>query len=163
MLNFQKTKIDDFAEIWRIYKNVIKNGDSYLDNLAKTDKNYAKQKWLNSSSINIIAKLDNKVVGFYSLRNNYKDYGSHVANGSYIVNPDFRQKGFGKKIALHSLDEARKAGYKAMQFNFVVATNIAAIKLWQSVGFKIIGTSPKSYQHQGLKKLVDNHIMHIFL
>ena len=97
------------------------------------------------------------------MRNNYKDYGSHVANGSYIVNPDFRQKGFGKKIALHSLDEARKAGYKAMQFNFVVATNIAAIKLWQSVGFKIIGTSPKSYQHQGLKKLVDNHIMHIFL
>jgi len=163
MLKFNKTTIKDFPEIWNIYQIIIKNGDSYLDDPAKTDAEYAKQKWLKESSINFTAKLKDEVVGFYSLRNNYKDYGSHVANGSYIINPKFHHKGFGKEIALHSINQAKEAGYKAMQFNFVVTTNIAAVKLWQSVGFKIIGTSPKSYQHQGLGKLVDSHIMHRFL
>jgi L-amino acid N-acyltransferase YncA len=163
MLKFNKTNESDFPEIWRIYQAIIKKGDSYLDNPSKTDIEYARNKWLNPNSINITAKINQDIVGFYSLRNNYKDYGSHVANGSYIVNPDFCQQGFGKKIALHSIDEAKKAGYKAMQFNFVVATNIAAIKLWKSVGFNIVGTTPKSYQHQGLNKLVDSHIMHRFL
>ena len=163
MLKFNKTTIADFPEIWRIYQIIIKNGDSYLDDPRTTDKDYAKKKWLNKTSINIVAKFDNEVVGFYSLRNNYKDYGSHVANGSYIINPDFQQRGFGKEIALHSIKKAREVGYQAMQFNFVVTTNIAAVKLWKSVGFKIIGIAPKSYQHQGLRKLVDNYIMHRFL
>ncbi|MDA9818049.1 GNAT family N-acetyltransferase [Flavobacteriaceae bacterium] len=162
-LNFRTTTEEDFEQIWQIYKNVTKDGDSYLDNPNNITKEYAYKKWLNKTSINIVAEFKEEVVGFYSLRHNFIDYGSHVANGSYIISHKFRQKGFGKQLALHSIDIAKDAGYKAMQFNFVLSTNVAAIKLWQSVGFKIIGTSPQSYQHQKLNKLVDSHIMHRFL
>ena len=60
----------------------------------------------------------------------------------------------------HYIDRAKKHGYKAMQFNYVISTNKVAVNLWQSLGFNIIGTVPQAHSHQGLNKLVDIHIMH---
>ena len=88
--------------------------------------------------------------------------GSHVANASFMVSPEHNGKGIGRSLGLHCLQEARKAGYEAMQFNFVVSTNKAAVALWQKLGFSIVGTLPKVFRHHELG-YVDAYVMHRFL
>lgn len=147
----------DFEEIWRIFQKVISTGDTYV-NRAETTKEEARAKWMNPFAKTFIAKINGKILGAYLIKPNQVDRGSHIANASYIVDNEARGKGVGKALALHSIAEAKKSGYRAMQFNFVVSTNKAAINLWQSVGFKIIGTAPKAFKHRDLG-YVDAHIM----
>ena len=79
-----------------------------------------------------------------------------------MVDPECQGRGIGKAMGLHCLDEARRDGYLAMQFNFVVSTNTPAVKLWQQLGFEIVGTLPKAFRHAELG-LVDANVMYRFL
>jgi ribosomal protein S18 acetylase RimI-like enzyme len=81
------------------------------------------------------------------LQDNQPDLGSHVANAGYMVAPEARGKRVGLSMAEFSLAEARRLGYRAMQFNFVVKTNERAVKLWLALGFEIIGEIPEAFQH----------------
>lgn len=139
----------DFDEIWRIFQSVISRGDTYV-NRAKTTKDEARAKWENKNAKVFVAEIDEKIVGVYLLKPNYVDRGSHVANASYIVDENFRGAGIGRALALHSISTAKEFGYKAMQFNFVVSTNVAAVNLWKSVGFKVVGIVPKVFSHKDL-------------
>ncbi len=95
----------------------------------------------------------------YILKPNQLDLGNHVANCSYMVDPKAQGKGIGKLMCQHSIDTARDMGFKAIQFNIVVSTNIGAVKLWKKFGFKIIGTTPKGFRHSQLG-FVDTYIMY---
>lgn len=108
------------------------------------------------------ATLDKEIVGTYVLKPNFLGLGSHVANGSYMVHPKHQGKKIGYQITLHSLEEAQKLGFKAIQFNLVVATNIKAINLYKKVGFKIVGILPKAFNHMKFG-YVDAYVMHRFL
>lgn len=163
---YQKTKITpkitlaaktDFAEIWRIFKNIIAKGDTYA-NYSETTEEQAYAKWMDISVKTFVAQIDEKTVGAYLLKQNHIDRGSHIANASYIVDDNCRGFGIGKALALHSISTAKELGYQAMQFNFVVSTNSTAVNLWQSVGFRIIGTTPKAFNHKNLG-YVDTYIM----
>jgi L-amino acid N-acyltransferase YncA len=90
---------------------------------------------------------DREVVGTYILRANQAGPGAHVANAAYMVAKDARGLGVGRRMGEHSLTEARRLGFGAMQFNFVVSTNASAIHLWQQLGFKIVGTLPGAFRH----------------
>ena len=98
----------------------------------------------------------------YKLIPNHVGLGSHVANASFMVDPAAQGKGAGRAMGEHCLDEARRAGYQAMQFNFVVSTNTAAVELWKKLGFEIVGTLPKAFRHATLGH-VDAFVMHRFL
>ena len=87
---------------------------------------------------------------------------SHVANASFMVDPAAQGKGAGRALGEHCLDEARRQGYDAMQFNFVVSTNTAGVELWKKLGFEIVGTLPKTFEHATLGR-VDAYVMHRFL
>ncbi|MES2961577.1 MAG: GNAT family N-acetyltransferase [Pseudomonadota bacterium] len=147
----------DFPDIWRIFKSVISSGDTYV-NRAETTAEAAYEKWMNIAAQTFVARINNQIVGAYLIKPNHVDRGSHIANASYIVDENKRGFGIGKSLALHSIATAKESGYKAMQFNFVVSTNKAAVNLWQSVGFKIIGTIPQGFNHQALG-YVDAYIM----
>ena len=67
-----------------------------------------------------------------------------------------------RAMGMHSIKEAKKLGFSAMQFNFVVSTNLVAVQLGLKLGFKIVGTVPKAYNHKKLK-LVDIYVMHRFV
>jgi ribosomal protein S18 acetylase RimI-like enzyme len=84
-----------------------------------------------------------------------------VAHAAYAVAAAARRKGVGRAMAEHSLDEARRLGYRAMQFDLVVATN-PAVRLWESLGFSIVETSPQVFEHGELGP-VDAYVMHRFL
>jgi L-amino acid N-acyltransferase YncA len=161
MIEIRLATESDFDEIWRIFHSVIAGENTYV-NRHDTTKDEAYAKWMDKKSKTFVAEISGKIVGVYLLKPNQVDLGSHVANASYIVDAAARGAGVGKALALHSITKAKEFGFHAMQFNFVVSTNEAAVKLWQSVGFKIIGTVPKAFKHTSLG-YVDAYIMFLNL
>ena len=109
-----------------------------------------------------VVEDEGRIVGMCKLVANRRDLGSHVANASFMVDPGHAGRGVGKAMGLHCLREARRAGFLAMQFNFVVSTNTSAVMLWKKLGFEIVGTLPKAFQHRE-HGLVDAYVMHRFL
>ncbi len=98
------------------------------------------------------------MVGTYTLRPNAIGLGSHVANAAFMVSPEARGAGVGKRMGEHALAEARRLGFRAMQFNFVVSTNEPAVRLWRKLGFEIVGTLPGAFRHARLG-FVDAYVM----
>jgi ribosomal protein S18 acetylase RimI-like enzyme len=94
-----------------------------------------------------VADDEDKVVGTYVLRANQGGGGSHVANCGYLTASFASGKGVARTMCGHSLDEARKRGYRAMQFNFVVSSNERAVRLWTNCGFDIVGRLPEAFLH----------------
>jgi ribosomal protein S18 acetylase RimI-like enzyme len=92
------------------------------------------------------------------MKPNQVGLGSHVANAGFMVSPAARGAGVGRAMGEHCLGEARRLGYRAMQFNFVVSTNQTAIRLWEQLGFRIVGTLPGVFKHRTLG-FVDAFVM----
>ncbi|PWT86583.1 MAG: GNAT family N-acetyltransferase [Acidobacteria bacterium] len=136
----------DGDAIWKIFHETVAAGDTYaLDpNLSRKE---ALQYWCGKSTRTYVAEDGGHVVGTYILRPNQSGGGSHVANAAFMVAHDAQGQGIGRAMGEHCLSEARKLGFRAMQFNFVVSTNEAAVRLWQKLGFKIIGTLPGAFHH----------------
>ncbi len=151
---------EDFSQILPIFRSITSTGDSYIYQDDFTDQNV--YDFFLKDTVPFVAKIDNKIVGFYIIRQNRIGRGSHICNASYMVSPEYQNNKIGRLMGEHSLVEAKKLGYKAMQFNIVVSTNLRAVSLWQSLGFKIIGTIPQGFNHKE-KGLVDAYIMHRFL
>jgi GNAT superfamily N-acetyltransferase len=95
-----------------------------------------------------VAEDAGPIVGTYVLKANQVGLGSHVANAGFMVSPAARGVGVGRAMGEHSLAEARRLGYHAMQFNFVVSTNQTAIRLWERLGFRVVGTLPGAFRHR---------------
>ncbi|GAA4276696.1 GNAT family N-acetyltransferase [Aquimarina mytili] len=148
----------DYDTIWEIFEKVIKTGDTYVFD-PQTQKKDLTKHWFASYMKTYVLEEQGKVIGTYIIKPNQIDLGSHIANCSYMVHPNYHGKGAGKMLCEHSLQNAKEMGYKAMQFNIVVSTNIAAVKLWQKYNFEIIGTIPKGYKHSSLG-YVDAYIMY---
>jgi ribosomal protein S18 acetylase RimI-like enzyme len=98
------------------------------------------------------------VVGTYILKPNQTGLGSHVSNAAFMVSPSARGLGLGRVMGEHCLDEARRLGYRAMRFNFVVSTNEAAVRQWERLGFTIVGTLPGAFRHR-TRGFVDDYVM----
>lgn len=86
-----------------------------------------------------VAELNHEVVGLYILHPNNVGRCGHIGNSSYAVKSDCRGLKIGEKLVLDSLVQAKKYGFKLLQFNAVVKTNIGAIKLYKRLGFKEVG------------------------
>lgn len=161
MIKIRKAKDSDFNDIWEIFHQVVKRGDTFAFD-PKASKEDCKTLWMSPSIHTFVAELQNKIVGTYILRKNQPGLGAHVANAAYMVHPTPRGQGIGKAMGSHSIKRARKLGFSAIQFNFVVSTNLVAIQLWLKLGFKIVGTVPKAFRHTNLG-LVDVYVMHRFV
>lgn len=94
--------------------------------------------------------MNGELLGVYYLKPNQFGGGSHVCNCGYVTAPLAQGRGVARAMAEHSFDEARRQGFRAMQYNFVIATNTRAVSLWQRYGFEIVGTLPEAYDHPRL-------------
>jgi L-amino acid N-acyltransferase YncA len=148
----------DFAAMAAIFRRVTAPGDTYVfaDDTPQDD---VRAYWFGAGIASYVVEQDGSVVGMYKLIANHRDRGSHVANASFMVDPAHSGKGVGRRMGEHCLREAKAAGFAAMQFNFVVSTNTAAVALWQSLGFAIVGTLPKVFHHATLG-YVDAYVMY---
>ena len=151
----------DWPQMWAIFQAVVATETAYVF-ASDTSEADARAYFLGPDLASWVAAADGRIVGMSRLVPNRRDLGSHVANASYMVDPGYQGRGIGEALGRHSLSEARRAGYLAMQFNFVVSTNAAAVALWRKLGFQIVGTLPKVYRHRDLG-LVDAYVMHRFL
>lgn len=157
-MTIRKTTLRDYDAVWNIFYAVIQTGDTYIFD-PETPVEDLQKHWFANYMQTFVAEEEGKVVGTYILKPNQIDLGNHIANASYMIHPHHQGKGIGKLLCEHSLTAAKQTGYHAIQFNIVVSTNTAAIKLWEKFGFEIIGTTPDGFRHKELG-LVDSHIMY---
>lgn len=159
----REAHLEDFEEIYDIFCHVLNEGKTYSYTLEEMTPERSLAYWISAPGTHCtVADVKGKVAGVGSIRPNRTGRGGHVANGSFIVHPSYRKQGIAKALGKHAIALARKEGYKAMQFNFVVSANQTAVELWMDLGFKVVGTLPKGFRHAS-KKLVDVYIMHRFL
>lgn len=151
----------DADAIWHIFQQVIAGRDTYVF-APDTSRSDGIGYWFGPEITTFVAEIDDRVAGMYKLIANRRDLGAHVANASFMVDPAAAGRGVGRAMGRHCLHEARAQGYDAMQFNFVVSTNRRAVALWQSLGFRIVGTLPRAFRHGTLGR-VDAYVMHRFL
>jgi L-amino acid N-acyltransferase YncA len=148
----------DFDSMWEIFRDVIASEDTYVFS-PDTPRENASAYWFGPGVVSYVAVVDGRIVGMYKIVQNQPGLGAHVANASFMVSPSFSGKGAGRQMGRHCLREARRNGFRAMQFNFVVSTNAAALALWKSLGFAIVGTLPQVFKHRDLG-YVDAHVMY---
>jgi GNAT superfamily N-acetyltransferase len=147
-LSIRTATDNDKPAVWQIIKAVIAGGDTYVfapDSSEQEMMDY----WFTPDKHNYVAELNGATVATFWLRPNQPGLGSHVANAAYMVAPSAHGRGIGRRIAEWSLGEARRLGFTAMQFNFVVKSNVHAVRLWQKIGFEIIGEIPDAFNHIG--------------
>jgi ribosomal protein S18 acetylase RimI-like enzyme len=136
----------DSPAIWSIIGPTIRAGETYaLDpNMSESD---ALAYWLGADKETFVAEEDGVVLGTYFMRANQAGGGAHVCNCGYVTSAAATGRGIARLMCKHSLEHARARGYRAMQFNFVVSTNEAAVSLWKSLGFEIVGRLPLAFRH----------------
>jgi ribosomal protein S18 acetylase RimI-like enzyme len=143
---------------WEIFREVIVAGETYpLD--PDTSREEALAYWFQRDANVYVAENENGVVGAYTLHANQSGGGAHVANAGFIVRADARGQGIGRAMGEHCLAEARRLGFRALQFNFVISTNESAVRLWQQLGMTIIGALPGAFRHP-TKGYVDVYVMY---
>ncbi|MEL6169559.1 MAG: GNAT family N-acetyltransferase [Pseudomonadota bacterium] len=148
---------DDSASIWGVLQPVFRAGDTYTidPDISEAD---ALSYWMGAENRVFVAEDEGTVVGTYYLRRNQGGGGRHVCNCGYVTAEAARGRGVARAMLAHSLDAARASGYRAMQYNFVVATNNRAIETWERAGFRVVGRLPGAFHHPS-KGYVDALVM----
>lgn len=146
----------DWPAIWAILEPVFRAGETYAVD-RDISESVAKSKWLDTPAATYVVD-DGDILGTYYIRTNHQGAASHVCNCGYVTARGARGRGLATEMCEHSRTAARALGYKAMQFNMVLASNAGALALWQKLGFDIVGTLPACFDHPKLG-MVDGHVM----
>jgi RimJ/RimL family protein N-acetyltransferase len=137
----------DWPAVWGILEPVFRAGETYAY-APEISEAEAKQVWIGVSQTTLVALTpEQRVVGTYYLKPNQPGLGSHVANCGYVVSAAARGQGVATTMAEHSQQLARDLGFRAIQFNMVVSTNEGAVRLWQRLGFQVVGRLPGAFRH----------------
>ncbi len=148
-MQIRLARYEDRDAIWCILQPTVRAGETYAlpSDMSEAD---AIAYWMGADRETFVAEEDGSILGTYYLRPNQLGGGAHVANCGYVVAPEATGHGVARRMCMHSLQQARDRGFRAMQFNFVVASNERAIRLWQSLGFETVGRLPLAFLHPHL-------------
>ena len=148
----------DWPRCHEIIRAAFDAGDSY-PYPGDMPETYIRSMWISVPNATFVAVNDDgAIIGTYYIKANQAFRGAHVCNCGYIVDAAGRGQGVATAMCEHSQAEAVRLGFSAMQFNYVVASNVGAVQLWQRLGFDIIGTLPGVFDHKELG-MVDAHVM----
>lgn len=158
MASIRRYRESDWPAVWPILRATFEAGDTYAFSPVSTEAEIHTV-WVESPiATYVVLAQDGRVLGTYLLKANQPGLGSHVCNCGYVVAPDAQSQGIASAMCEHSQQEAVTMGFLAMQFNLVVSTNERATRLWNKLGFAIIGTLPRAFRHQRLG-FVDAFVM----
>lgn len=107
----------------------------------------------------VVAREGDTIVGSAKMGANRPGRGSHIATASFLVDPAHQGRGVGRALGTHVIDWSRQQGFRGIQFNAVVEVNEAAVHLWKSLGFHVVGTVPEAFDHPS-RGLVGLHVMY---
>lgn len=148
-VEFRQADDSDWDAMWPIVGSTLRAADTY-PYAPDTTEQQGRAIWLGSNEVSrvvYVAESADEVVATAYLKPNQPGLGDHIANAGWMVKETFRGRGLGRAFATYVLEEARRLGYLGMQFNAVVATNEAAIALWESMGFEVVGTVPRAFRN----------------
>ena len=153
---------DDWPAIWPIFTEVVGAGETYAFDPGLTSEQAAGL-WLEQPpGRTVVAIVDGEVVGTAKMGPNRPARGAHVGTASFMVGSAARGHGVGRALATYAVEWHREQGFRAIQFNAVVETNTAAVALWRSLGFVVVGTVPEAFNHP-VHGYVGLHVMHLAL
>jgi GNAT superfamily N-acetyltransferase len=148
----------DWPRIFPFFSSIVAAGRSYAfpEGLSLEE---ARPWWMEEPpGRTVVAVEGDTVLGSAKMGPNRPGRGSHIATASFMVDPRHEGQGIGRALGMYVLDWARSAGYRGIQFNAVVETNLAAVHLWQSLGFEILATVPQAFDDPE-HGLVGLHVM----
>ena len=151
----------DYESIWEIFSGIVSLGETYAFD-PDTTKKQAYEIWMRGPAATFVAERNGEILGTYYIKPNQPALGAHICNCGYMVSERARGQGVATLMCEHSQKMALELGFKAMQFNLVVVTNDGAVRLWQRLGFDIVGTIPKAFDHRQLG-YVDAYVMYKWL
>jgi len=158
MIAITKAEASHHDAIWRMLEPVLRAGETYL--LPRDwNRDEALGYWFSPGHHVFVACVAEEVVGTYYLHANQRGGGAHVSNCGYLTAQGRTGGGVATAMCLHSLEQARDLGFKAMQFNCVVTTNERAVALWHRLGFATVGRVPNAFEHPALG-FVDTLVMY---
>ncbi|GAA1536831.1 GNAT family N-acetyltransferase [Actinomadura kijaniata] len=151
---------DDWPAIWPFFHQIVAAGETFPYPL-DLDEEQGRAMWLVPDPGRAVVATDGTgtVLGTANMYANRSGNGSHIASASYMVDPLHQGRGVGRALCADSLAWARAAGFRAMVFNAVVETNLHAVRLYESLGFTVLGTVPDGFRHPE-KGYVGLHMMH---
>jgi len=145
MLKIRNLLDEDWEAVWSIIEPTIRAGETYALSRQMSEAE-AREYWTGGDRTAFVAEQDGRIVGSYYIHPNHQGGGGHVANCRYMTAPASTGRGIARQMCEHSLEYARAAGFLAMQFNFVVSSNQRAVRLWQFLGFDIVGRLPGAFR-----------------
>ncbi|WP_283136777.1 GNAT family N-acetyltransferase [Rhizohabitans arisaemae] len=150
----------DWPRIWPFLRDIVRAGETYTYD-RDLDEERARGMWLTAPPGRTVVAVDEAgtVLGTAKMNPNHMGPAAHIASASFMVDPAHSGRGVGRALGEHVLDWARASGYRAMQFNAVVETNVRAVALWRSLGFEILATLPEGFRHP-VHGYVGLHIMY---
>ncbi|MFF1963602.1 GNAT family N-acetyltransferase [Streptomyces sp. NPDC058232] len=151
---------EDWPAIWPFFHEIAAAGETFTYPLELGEED-ARDWWLLKEPNRTVVAVDDDgtVLGTAKMNNNHMGNGGHIASASYMVDPEHSGQGVGRALCVYTVEWARSAGFRAMQFNAVVETNHHAVRLYRSLGFEILGTLPEGFNHPK-HGFVGLHIMH---
>jgi L-amino acid N-acyltransferase YncA len=153
---------DDWPRIWPFFAAIVADGETYAypDELTSDE---GRDLWLERPpGLTVVLEDDGRVLGTAKMGPNRPGRGDHVGTASFMVAPAESGRGVGRALASYVVDWHREHGYAGIQFNAVVETNLAAVGLWQSLGFEIVGTVPGAFRSAASGR-VGLHVMYLGL
>ncbi len=161
-MSIRLATVEDWSEIWPFWSEIVDAGETYAYPLDLTSEQ-ARDLWLyEPPGQTVVLVEDDQVLGSATMGPNRPGRGAHVGTASFMVSSAARGRGVGRRLAEYVVQWHREQGFRGIQFNAVVETNTAAVRLWQSLGFEIVGTVPGAFESRE-HGLVGLHVMYLEL
>jgi GNAT superfamily N-acetyltransferase len=163
VISIRNATESDWPQIWPIVREVAESGETY-SLVYDLREDEGRSMWMEPppGQVVVAADEDGAVLGTAKMGPNRAGPGSHVGTASFMVSSPARGRGVGRQLGEYVVQWLRDTGYHSIQFNAVVETNTAAVMLWKSLGFTVIGTVPEAYRLRS-GDLVGLHVMYLKL
>ncbi|GAA1855077.1 GNAT family N-acetyltransferase [Myceligenerans crystallogenes] len=149
----------DWPAVWPIVEDVCREGETYAYPV-DIDEATARAYWIESPpGRTVVLEDDGTILGTAKMGPNRPGHGDHVGTASFMISGAARGRGAGRALGEHVIAWHREQGFRGIQFNAVVESNTVAVRLWQSLGFTIIGTVPEAFRSPA-HGLVGLHVMY---
>ncbi|MFJ1646366.1 GNAT family N-acetyltransferase [Streptomyces sp. NPDC088258] len=154
---------EDWPAIWPFFHRIVAEGETFTYPADLTEA-AGRDLWAQTAPNRTVVAVDDAgtILGTATMNANHQGNSSHIAGAGYMVDPAHAGRGVGRALCAYSIEWARAAGFRAMQFNAVVETNTHALKLYESLGFEVIGVLPEGFRHP-TEGYVDLRILHLRL
>lgn len=147
-MQIREAEAADWPAIWAFYQPIVAAGDTFTYPVDMNEKQ-AHDGWFLAAPDRTVVAVDSAgtVLGTAKMNRNHMGNAAHISSASYMVDPAHSGHGVGRALCEYSLAWARERGYRAMQFNAVVETNARAVRLYESLGFEVVGTLKEGFRH----------------